>query len=564
MNLKIAVGYPPLDQTKGVPLLSQNRQFQYFNAPTYIYPMVPAYAASLAKSRGYDVVWVDGVAAKQTYEEWLDQLEKEKVDLLLIETKSPVVKQHWKITKELKERFPNMLIAMAGDHVTYVPKELLDNSAVDYALTGGDYDWLLSDLADSITKGTVLPGGIWGRKDDTRVKLGELIKYEDSQVNGPAAYWVSGPLKQTHNLDELPFVDRDLTHWEYYAYANGNYKYTPATYMYSGRDCWWNRCTFCVWDHTINAMGTYRRFSPERLFAEVKHVIDNYGVREIFDDAGTLFVGPALKKFCNLLIESGYNKKVVYGCNMRLNALTQEYYDLMGKANFRFILYGMESGNQKTLDKLDKGLKVHQIEEGVRMAKKAGLEPHLTIMLGYPWESYEDAKNTIAVSKRMFDKGYVDTMQATIVVPYPGTPLYKECVEKGLLKVEPTNYEAFDMRGTVMKIPFSEDKLYELTQELYSSFFTPKYMIRKVLSVRNFDDIKFLFYSAWKLLGHLLDFDKEQTNVKWTSPTFWINAVKSMFTHLLPKKEDKQVEETIKESAEADALEKAAVKTKVE
>ncbi|KKU57958.1 MAG: Radical SAM domain protein, partial [candidate division WWE3 bacterium GW2011_GWB1_47_11] len=426
-KFKIAVGYPPIETDKGVPLLSQNRQFQFFNAKTYIYPMVPAYAASMAKQRGYDVVWLDGIAEEWTYAQWLAKLAEEKPDMLMVETKSPVVKQHWAVINDLKEKFPNMLLVWVGDHVTYVPKEIMENSKLDYAITGGDYDFMLSDLADSITKGVTLVGGIWGRKGDNRVKLSEFVKYEKSDITGEIdAYWVSGPLKQTHNLDELPFVARDLTRWELYAYANGNYKYTPATYMYSGKDCWWNRCTFCVWDHTINPMGTYRRFSPERLFAEVKHVVDNYGVREIFDDAGTLFVGPPLKKFCNLLIESGYNKKVVMGCNMRLNALTQEYYDLMGEANFRFILYGMESGNQETLDRLDKGLKVHQIEEGVRMAKRAGLEPHLTIMLGYPWETEEMAKNTIAVAKRCFQKGYVDTMQATIVIPYPGTPLYKD------------------------------------------------------------------------------------------------------------------------------------------
>jgi len=359
-------------------------------------------------------------------------------------------------------------------------------------------------------------------------------------------YWISGPLKQTHNLDDLPFIDRDLTKWELYAYANGNYRYTPATYMYSGKDCWWSRCTFCVWDHTLNPLGTYRRFSPERLFAEIKHVVDKYGVKEVFDDAGTLFIGPPLKKFCELMIESGYNKKVVLGCNMRLNALNQEYYDLMKKANFRFLLYGMESANQETLDKLDKGLKVHQIEEGARMAKQAGLEPHVTIMLGYPWETEDMAKKTIALSKRLFNKGYVETMQATIVVPYPGTPLYKECLEKGWLKVDPKDYEAFDMRGTVMKIPFPEERLYELTQELYASFFTPKYVLRRLAGIRSLSDVKYLTYSAWKLVGHLLDFDKEQTGVNWKSPKFWVNAGKSMFTHLFSKKEDSKVEESIK------------------
>jgi hypothetical protein len=55
--MKVAVGYPPIETDKGVPLLSQNRQFQYFNAKTFIYPMVPAYAASNLKKHGYEVVW---------------------------------------------------------------------------------------------------------------------------------------------------------------------------------------------------------------------------------------------------------------------------------------------------------------------------------------------------------------------------------------------------------------------------------------------------------------------------------------------------------------------------
>lgn len=563
MPFKVAVGYPPIQTNKGVPLLSQNRQFQYFNSPTYIYPMVPAYAASMAKSKGYDVVWVDGIGAKQSYSDWLKQLDIERPDLLMIETKAPVIKYHWKTINELKEKFPEMAIALVGDHVTYDPKETMDNCRVDYIITGGDYDFMLTDLADSITKQVPLVGGIWGRNGDKRVNLSEFIKYEHSEKHGQEAFWVSGPLKQTHNLDDLPFVDRDLTHWEYYAYENGNYKYTPATYMYSGKDCWWNRCTFCVWDHTINPKGTYRRFSPERLFAEVKHVVDNYGVKEIFDDAGTLFIGPPLKKFCELLIESGYNKKVVYGCNMRLNALTQEYYDLMGKANFRFILYGMESANQITLDKLDKGMKVHEIEEGARMAKKAGLEPHLTVMLGYPWETEEMAKETIALAKHCFQKGYVDTMQATIVIPYPGTPLYKECVEKDWLLVDKYDYEAFDMRAPVMKVPFEKEKLYELTQELYSSFFTPQYMLRKVLSVRNKDDVKFLWFSGVKLIGHLLDFDKDQTKVNLASPKFWGNAIKSLFKHIFPKKEDTKIQRSLEESKTVTAKKRAEVAAKV-
>lgn len=530
-DVTIVVGYPPIQSKKGVALLSQNRQFQYFNAKTYIYPMVPAYTASNLQYNGYKVYWMDGIAEEKTYDEWMDELSATNPDYLLVETKSPIVKTHWKLAADIKKKLPFLKLIWVGDHISFFPEEMMENSPVDYLITGGDYDFMIVNLLNHIYYGEKLEGGIWWRKGDPDIKAKSVIKHK--MANGKYAY-ASGPASLRHKLDDLPFVDRDLTKWELYAYANGNYKYTPATYMYSGRDCWWNRCTFCVWDHTINPIGSYRSFSPERLFAETKHVVDKYGVKEIFDDAGTMFIGPKLRKFCELLINSGYNKKVRYGCNMRFNALNQEYYDLMGKAGFRFILYGMESGNQKTLDKLDKGTKEADAIVGPMMARKAGLDPHVTIMLGYPWESYKDAERTIAIAKYAFKKGYYETMQATVVIPYPGTPLYKECKEKGWLLTD--DYDDFDMRQPVMKIPFSHKKILELEQDLYSCFMTPQYITRKILGIRSFHDFKYLFYMGWKLIGHLLDFDPNQTKVSWYSPKFWINATKVLGKHFVTPK----------------------------
>ena len=59
---KISISYPPLESPKGIACLSQNRQFQWFSHPTYIYPVIPAYAASLLKANGYEVMWDDAIA----------------------------------------------------------------------------------------------------------------------------------------------------------------------------------------------------------------------------------------------------------------------------------------------------------------------------------------------------------------------------------------------------------------------------------------------------------------------------------------------------------------------
>jgi len=117
-KFKVAIGYPPIQTDKGVPLLSQNRQFQFFNAKTYIYPMVPAYAASVAQEAGYAVVWLDGIAEEWAYEEWLKRLKEEKPDLLMMETKAPVVKRHWKDIEKIKKALPEIIIVLVGDHVT--------------------------------------------------------------------------------------------------------------------------------------------------------------------------------------------------------------------------------------------------------------------------------------------------------------------------------------------------------------------------------------------------------------------------------------------------------------
>src|SRR5260221_725790 len=120
----------------------------------------------------------------------------------------------------------------------------------------------------------------------------------------------------------------------------------------------------------------------------------------------------------------------------------------------------------------------------MKNAKKGGTEPHVTCMVGYPWETYQEAKNTIDLCKDMFDKGYIDTLQATIVMPYPGTPLYREAKANDWLLTE--DYDRFDMREPVMKLMdgVKYEDILELTQSIYKSFLTPRFVLRKLLSIR--------------------------------------------------------------------------------
>ncbi|KIL99569.1 Fe-S oxidoreductase [Paramagnetospirillum magnetotacticum MS-1] len=446
--------------------------------------MIPAYAATRLKNDGYAVLWDDAIAEELSFEQWWERILSERPDVIAMEVKTPTVRRHWAITEKLKrESGFDPIVVLFGDHVTALPAESFEHSPVDYVVTGGDFDFVFAGLIAWLDgKSETLPGGVWRRLDGRVEAVGAIALH--------------------HDLDTAPIIDRDLTRWELYAYRNGNFKYTPGTYVMAGRDCWWGRCSFCSWT-TIFPGATFRTVSPQRALDEIGQLIER-GIKEIFDDSGCFPKGEWLREFCDGLIARGYHKRVVMGCNMRVGALSREEWQLLGKANFRFVLIGLESVTQSTLDRLKKGIRVSDIEATVRLAKEAGLEPHVTTMVGYPWETALEAENTIAFARQLFKSNLIDSLQATIVVPYPGTVLFAEAREQGWLLTE--DWDRYDMKESVWNSPISSEDVLRFTQELYKAALSPRFVLRKLAAVRSVDDVRFLMRAGVKLVGHLVDF----------------------------------------------------------
>lgn len=493
--MKISISYPPLESNKGIPLLSQNRQFQWFSNPTYIYPVVPAYAATMLNRDGFDVVWDDGIAEELSYINWEDKLIKNRPDIIVMETKTPVVKRHWNIINNLKNRESKAnwkpIFILVGDHVTALPEESFKESKVDFVLTGGDYDFLLLNLCKNIDLYkekkieefvNSLEPGIYFRKNGKITNTGKFIL--------------------NHDLNILPFIDRNLTNWKLYSEKNGNYLKTPGTYIMSGRDCWHGKCTFCSW---TTLYPKYRVRNYENVLDEIGCLIENFNIKEIMDDTGTFPIGEWLRNFSKGMIERSYNKKIRINCNMRFDGCSFEDYRLMRRAGFRFILFGLESASNYTLERINKKLKVETIMKSCKKAKNAGLSPHITIMFGYPWEKKEDIERTLKLGSYLLRKNYAKTMQATIVIPYPGTLLFKECMENDLLKTR--EWERFDMKENVMKSEVEEDFIKVAVQNMYKNAFNFEFMFRRIFGLRKLEDVFFLFRAVNFVFGHLKDFN---------------------------------------------------------
>jgi radical SAM superfamily enzyme YgiQ (UPF0313 family) len=111
---------------------------------------------------------------------------------------------------------------------------------------------------------------------------------------------------------------------------------------------------------------------------------------------------------------------------------------------------------------------------------------------------------TLSFVKKLWKYGYIDSLQATLAIPYPGTPLYKYCQENNLLLTD--DYDRFDQREPVMKTEMSAEELKKMIGKLYRSFITPKFLARKATGIRGWQDLKHISRAGKKVLGHLVDF----------------------------------------------------------
>jgi len=487
--VKVMIAYPPLEG-KGSPMLTQNRQFQWMHQGSYIFPVVPAQAAALLKEEGLEVAWLDGITEQLDRETFNARFLAEKPDLVAVETKTPVVRQHWRIIDELKEMLPALKTVLMGDHVTALPEESMRESRTDFVLTGGDYDFMLRDLARHLADGAPLPPGFWYRDGD--------------EVKNTGAF------ELVHDLNTIPFIDRNLTKAR--LYGEKWKKYTPFYYTMAGRDCFWGKCTFCSWTTTY---PKFRVRKPQNLLDEIGKLIEEDGAREIFDDSGTFPGGKWLETFCKGMIDRGYNKKILISSNMRYGVLTEEHTKLMKKAGWRKVKMGLESANQSTLDKLNKGITVKDIVDGSKWISRAGIDIHLTVMVGFPWETRADAQKTLDLARMLMNKGWAEMLQSTVLVPYPGTPLYYEGLEKNWFRFDPAEYERYDMTEPAFKMPdMTPEDVVEYCQKIYKSFLSPRFMLRTLTRVRSWNDVRYVLKGSKAVVNHILDFSKSRVDAE--------------------------------------------------
>lgn len=477
--MKIAISYPPIVNALGQKaMVSQNRNVQFFKFPTYLLPVIQAQGATWLKNMGYNVRWDDGNAQLKSYKQWFSDLVAWKPDVVVFESTTPVMKFYWKTTNDLRKYLPKTIFIMAGYHSMKRPHETLEKSAADVMLKSNHVDFALVSLIPFIEKNPD-----WRKTCSIE---GFTIRVDKNKIRDTGAF------RQVQPLEKSPVVDRDLVSWKNYAYENGNFLQTPGTYATSViRDCMFGKCTFCRYN---GPEFTFSKMSVEKSLDEYEMLINKYKVKEIFDDSGVWYRGRDAREFAQGIIKRGLHQKGCYfGFNTRFEYLDEETIKLLAKANFRFVLIGLEAASDETLRRINKGYQSQYIEPCLRWLTKYGLHPHLTIMVGYYWETQEMLNETVKFVEKLMFAGLARTLQVTLCTPLDYTPYHIECLSKKVLLTN--NYNDHDMSKLIVKTPIPHERYYEAIKKMYGIAYNPKFLWRQIMFLSTFRkrDWQFLF-----------------------------------------------------------------------
>ena len=302
------------------------------------------------------------------------------------------------------------------------------------------------------------------------------------------------------NLDELPFPARDLMPMERYIPFPNAYKRLPATNMVLIRGCPYF-CSFCS-----EASTGARRRSPEKAIAEIKHCIEEHGIKEIhFWDDTLSYHRKWMKNFLNQLIEA--NLDITWTCFAAVNTVDKEILQLMAKSGCWRIFYGYETAVPalaKNLLTNKKNRDLNNMKQIAKWTREAGIDANGSFMIGLPGETPELAKQTVQNAIDLDP----DTAQFSIATPYPGTQLYKEIKEGKWGKFLTEDLKNYSGSAAVTWLPFgysSPEELKKMQSYAFRRFYLrPKYILKQILKIRSLQDIKKYFIGAKALVkGYL-------------------------------------------------------------
>ncbi len=375
--------------------------------------------SSVLKQAGHECVMFDQANPDTPNDIIIEAINRRQPDLVGLSFLSTTSYPYAKIlARQIRAVNQKVKLAFGGVFATLSAQLIkLQCPEVDFVCRG-DGEQLILDLLTHLDNPEPVAGLTWARDGQVRQNANRTME---------------------RNLDQWPFPDRESLELDFIESMPLD---VPAvlsmerfTTMQTSRGCPWP-CVFC--DIPIFNEGKWRARSPQHVTEEFKHLQAlGYGSVYFVDDH-FLLQPKRIEAICKGVVDNGIT--IQWGCEGRVDSVAQHLFPAMAKAHCRTIMFGIESGSQKILDRLKKEQTLKEVETAVVDAKRAGIEiVHGFFTVGNPDETVEDMEATFDLASRL----PLDTFGFNRLCVYRGTPLWQEYVKRGLVSEATDWYKYF-------------------------------------------------------------------------------------------------------------------------
>ena len=376
---------------------------------------------------------------------------------------------------DVRRILPGAFIVVGGPYPIYARAQCLREAPELDAVVTGEGEDTMVELAAGLGRGGSLDGlvGIAFRRG------------ADVSENPPRPLIL--------DLDRLPFPARDLLgDREVYVPPPATYRRTPVAVMITSRGCN-RRCIFCFQIDRERRHGIRYR-SVDNVLAEIRELAAA-GYREIkfLDDTLAADRERALEIARRIKAE---RLDIVWFASACVHQVDRELLEAFRDAGCWAILFGAESGVQKNLDALRKGITLEQTRRAVRAAKAAGLAVHTPFIFGIPEQTWEDGLETIRFACELDP----DIASFHALTPFPGSELWDRRAELGTVAEDLATYTY--QGAAFVPHTMTRDQIQLLRQMAYRAFYSrPGYLVRRTLGIRSLHEVAAAWRGARSLLG---------------------------------------------------------------
>jgi len=370
------------------------------------FPFFLAYATSLLKEEGLGAKIIDAVALGLGEKDFLDMIRRERFKYLVAETSVPSFYADMDFLSKIKNEISDISIILCGANPLVYNEEFLKKYNFVDIVIYGEYEFTLLELISKLSQ----------KKDISEVRGIIYKEGEKAKKNLP---------RPPGNLDRLPWPERNSLPMDKYWDLPGNIPY-PSVQMLASRGCPF-RCNFCLWPQIMYGGQNYRARDIKDVVDEMEFLVDYYGFKSIYFDDDTFNVGKGrMLEFCRLLKARGLHR-IPWACMARADLMDEEILLNMKEAGLWAVKYGIEGASEEILKRCGKNLNLEKAIRMVKFTQKLGIKVHLTFTFGLEGETKETIKQTIKLALSLRP----DSVQFSIITPFPGTRLFEELEKEG-------------------------------------------------------------------------------------------------------------------------------------